>query len=237
MPKIHYDYKTTTDGKGRFVFERVVPGDGQVARVAGTQLGGGMSRWTPTHVTKATFAPGQTMRVVIGRDGRQVLGRLVPPATMKSSIDWRLAMLSLQSQPKNVPPIPKPPFPPGVDPQKDQDAVQVWWEQFRVTDEGKKFQEAMKRYSDAVNSFKPDNYSAQVQPDGAFAFEDLPAGNYRLTIQAFDASPGHPGMHGDLAATLEHSFEVPEAQGGDSSRVINLGELTLKPLENRGVQP
>ena len=44
-------------------------------------------------------------------------------------------------------------------------------------------------------------------------------------------------MHGDLAATLEHSFEVPESPAGDSSQAINLGELTLKRSEKRGVQP
>lgn len=227
-PKIFYQYETKTDQDGKFSFERVVPGSGRVARVAVSQLGGGMSRSTPTIASGVTFKPGETAHVELGRLGRQVVGKLVMPADAKPGNDWRLAMLTLRSRPRNAPNPPKVSFPPGIDPQKDQDAARIWWEQWRLTDAGKVFQKEMKRYAEAVKGFKPVNFSGRAEPDGTFTFDDIPAGDYELNAQAFATSPGHAGFFGDMIGNLNHSLVVPESSTRTASEPVNLGELTLK---------
>ena len=115
-------------------------------------------------------------------------------------------MVSLQSRPKNVPASPKFPF-------------RLAWTRKRIktppgfggnnggfTDEGKEFQQQMKRYQDAINGFKPKHFSGRVEPDGSFAFEDIPGGAYQFSVQAYAASPKHPGMSGDMIATFQHTF-------------------------------
>jgi hypothetical protein len=232
MPKLYFDYKTTTNDVGSFVFERVVPGDGQVMRSAVRRMGA-MSSWTPTHVTKATFVPGETTHVAIGRVGRQVAGRLVLADDVKAGNDWRLAMISVQSRPAGIPEPPKLPIPKVINPVEDRDAAMAWWNQWQHTAAGKRYVLEMKQYQEAMQGFESIQYSGRAEEDGRFVLEDMPTGDYQLTVQAFaKAQVGH----GDLIATLTHSFQVPEAdaaENGWASAQVELGDLTLKAIERR----
>ena len=100
---------TMTDQRGRFAFDRVVPGPGTVWRAvanAATPLGIPAWGWQEPVEVK----PGQTARVRIGGKGRPVIGRVVvdgkpePPVgldeepaggdpafreELKDSLDWR----------------------------------------------------------------------------------------------------------------------------------------------------
>lgn len=236
-PKIHYQYNTTTDEKGKFSFEKVVPGSGQVARVVVSQLGGGMSSSTPTIVSDVTFVPGQTTYVELGRTGREIVGNLAFPGSANRGNDWRLAMISLQSRPKDVPAPPTPPIPDEIDPVKDRDAAMAWWEQWQQTEEGKQFQEDMKRYQEAMQGFKPTHYSARVVVDGSFSFEDIPAGDYQFSVQAIARPTGGGVGHGDVIGTLQHTFTVPRPIDESSSDPVDLGELTVKAVEQRTQRP
>ncbi len=233
MPQVHYDYKSMTDENGKFAFERVVPGRGQVARVAVSQQGGGMTSWTPTHVTNAEFLPGKTTHVDVGRAGRKIVGKLLLPTDAKPGNDWRLARVTLQWNSPDKPKPPKVPYPLGMDPQKDQDAARIWWEQWRYTDQGKQFQQEFKRFAEASSAFKPVHYMARVERDGTFSFDDMPSGDYRLTVRASAATVTVLGGPNEETATLEHTFSIPEAEPGraDAKGPIDLGELTLKAIE------
>jgi len=237
MPIVHYSYKAKTDEEGRFAFGRVVPGNGQVARVELSRLGGGMTRLTPTHVTNAKFPPGVTTHVEVGRAGRRIVGKLLMPPDAKPGNDWRLAMVTLQWNSPDTPKPPKVPYPLSIDPQKDQDAARVWWEQWRLTDEGKKFQQDFKRFAEASREFKPVHYMARVESDGTFAFDDMPSGDCRLTIRASAATATVLGGPNEVIARLEHKFSVPDSSDKNASEPIDLGELTLKAFEQPKPNP
>jgi 5-hydroxyisourate hydrolase-like protein (transthyretin family) len=84
----NYNYTTRTDERGRFRFDRVIPGPGTVARVVVTEFAGGMTRHSPGWPESVEVKPGETIQVTIGGKGRPVIGRLVLDGTPESPVDW-----------------------------------------------------------------------------------------------------------------------------------------------------
>ncbi len=234
MPKIFYQYQTKTDQDGKFSFERVVPSEVYVARIAVSEVGGGMTSLIPTIVSDTIqLQPGETAQVELGRAGLQIAGKLVIPAEADKNVHWPLTMLNLQSRPKNAPDRPKIPFPALFNPEKDQKAARKWFEMWQSTEAGKLYQENIKKYSEAMNGFKPKYYHGRVETDGAFQFEDIPPGDYQLNVQAYKSSPKHVGMHGDVVGNLNYPFVVPESTDDTANDPVNLGELTLEMVGKR----
>ncbi len=233
VPKMYYDYRTETDKDGKFAFERVIPGSGQVARVAVTELGGGATNWTPTISSDVKSLPGETTHVELGRTGRQLVGTLVLPADADAGNDWRRATISMQSRPKNAPELKPIPFPAYIDPQKDPKAAQDWLNTWKLTSEGKEFAKERKAYFEAVKGFKPDNFSGRVDADGTFVFDDIPSGAYHLQVTATApaAAPFGIGPTKPLG-TLQHDFTMPD--GTENSKgPFDLGVLMLEAVKGK----
>ncbi len=233
-PRVHYDYRTTTDEQGHFAFEKVAPGSGQIVRRVVVDMGRGMTQLIPTHVTKTTFVAGETIKVQVGRSGRPVVGKLKMPDG-RSDYDWRHAMASLQVviSPKVKPP--QIPMPKDIDPQKDREAAMKWWEEWKDTKEGKQFSKEAKRYNAAVRALstvRPASISTNIEPTGAFTFDDLPAGDYHLTVHAQAEPKGDLHHPGQPVASLSHTFKIPEIPRGRSEESLDLGTLTLKAIQH-----
>jgi hypothetical protein len=89
----------------------------------------------------------------------ELVGTLVMLAGKEGGVDWRRAMISMQSRPKNATTLKPIPYPAYIDPQKDPKAAQDWWDTWQLTEEGKKFIKERRVYFAAVKGFKPVNYS------------------------------------------------------------------------------
>jgi peroxiredoxin/protocatechuate 3,4-dioxygenase beta subunit len=87
---VSHGYSTQTDDRGRFRFDRVIPGPGRVSRVVVTKIGGGASRHMPCWPEPVFIKPGQIVQVTIGGKGRPVTGRIVIGGTPESPVDWTL---------------------------------------------------------------------------------------------------------------------------------------------------
>jgi beta-lactamase regulating signal transducer with metallopeptidase domain/uncharacterized GH25 family protein len=70
-----FSYTTNTDNDGHFIFDRVLPGKGNVARVVILDLGD-MSAHAPTNLTSVEIFSEKTAKVEIGGKGRPVVGRI-----------------------------------------------------------------------------------------------------------------------------------------------------------------
>jgi peroxiredoxin len=84
---VDYGYTTRTDLRGRFAFDRVVPGQGTVSRVvanAAFPSGFPAVAWQEAIEVK----PNQTARVQVGGKGRPVIGRLMIEGTPVAPVDW-----------------------------------------------------------------------------------------------------------------------------------------------------
>jgi Carboxypeptidase regulatory-like domain len=84
-----HNFETQTDARGRFVFERVIPGPSEVARVVVTELGNGSSQHMGCWQEPLDIVPGETTLARIGGKGRPVIGRIKLPVATAKQLDWR----------------------------------------------------------------------------------------------------------------------------------------------------
>ena len=71
-----YSIESRTDAQGRFVFDRVMPGPGEVSRVLVTDFGNASQQHMGCWQEPVTVVAGQTAEVKIGGKGRAVVGRV-----------------------------------------------------------------------------------------------------------------------------------------------------------------
>ncbi len=83
-----YGYITRSDVRGRFAFNRVMPGPGTVSRVVISDLAGGGQMHSPCWPEPVEVKPGQAVEVKVGGKGRPVIGRLVLDGTPEMTVDW-----------------------------------------------------------------------------------------------------------------------------------------------------
>ncbi len=84
-----YSIQTRTDERGRFVFDRVIPGPSEVARVVVTEMGNGQSLHFPCWQERLDVAPGDIVLARIGGKGRSLIGRIKLPDSKVALVDWR----------------------------------------------------------------------------------------------------------------------------------------------------
>jgi len=71
-------YRTKSDADGKFTFEKIPPGEGQVVRLIKTSP----NSWAHSHNTAVTVESGKTARVTFGEEGAVIKGQVrleVPP--------------------------------------------------------------------------------------------------------------------------------------------------------------
>jgi RNA polymerase sigma factor (sigma-70 family) len=203
---INAQANTKTDAEGRFRFPKVPSGPLVVCRFFNFNR----NRVGPvgmSHSKEVIVPPGGTAEVTIGGNGRTVTGKLALSADLPGH-DWRDDLQSL---------VQKGPKPPAFTPTADFDVIQ-------------RFQRELERYNASVQK-----YFLEIQPDGSFRIEDVPAGAYILELRVTQPIPSAaPSLSGpetlfnrrplgkqSIAVTL------PET---DSTDLLDLGTITI-PLD------
>jgi len=87
-PGFDLDYKAGTDGEGRFVIDRMVPGDVTVGRITTIHLLGSGLPAERSHIVPVEVESGRTAHVTIGGTGRPVVGRIRALEGSNRKIDW-----------------------------------------------------------------------------------------------------------------------------------------------------
>jgi RNA polymerase sigma factor (sigma-70 family) len=87
--------KVTTDDEGRFVFERVMPGEVTISRAVLIKELASSQTWGHSHTVGVEVAPGATARLTAGGTGRPVVGKVTAPAGFAGAIDWTYSNNSL----------------------------------------------------------------------------------------------------------------------------------------------
>ncbi len=210
-PRLHHECKSTTDHQGRFVLEKLPPGQHRVARaMIETDLPGGGYRTGFTQMVRVDLVPAETARVELGGQGRPVVGRLTMPKGYMGNVSLPFARRSL------TPIRPAPQIPGLADFKANTPEANALRNAWYETDAGKAYERAHKWYS-----FK-------IDPDGAFRIDDIPAGRYELYVDALDQpEPDHHGPEKEIAWVL-HTIEVPEIPGGRSDEPLDIGTVELK---------
>jgi protocatechuate 3,4-dioxygenase beta subunit len=96
LPHVLLKYRQTTDGNGRFVFERVVPGRGGVGRKLQWNRDDGFSEMSSSCLLPAEFKPGKTTHIDLGTSGRPVIGQLRWATGSDKHAPWRFFVIGAE---------------------------------------------------------------------------------------------------------------------------------------------
>ena len=211
VPSIFLHHDTTTGPDGRYVFNKVVAGKGWIGRrIMRTVSDGALDKLSSCDVP-TTFEAGKTSHISFGGMGRPVVGRFTAPEGFEGRVSWNFAWVRLEAGP----PVPELPIePPEI--ASDQEARRKWWQEWQSSEEGLAWKEAQKE-QDRLRATTP-FFTASVGRDGTFRIDDVPEGEYTLSIRFDRESPGH---------LRDYRFEVPETADGSSTDPLDLGILTL----------
>jgi RNA polymerase sigma factor (sigma-70 family) len=157
------DSRAQTDEQGRFVMERVVPGEARV-------------HWQPDHSTGRktldryyqapfrTVGPGQTVPVDLAQEGgRPLVGWIAAgdPAAGQLDLARGSAYLLLRA--------PEVPYPPGL----SEPDRREWLRQWRFTEEARAYRQVRRGFA----------HTLELKPDGSFRVDEVQPGAYQLHVR------------------------------------------------------
>jgi hypothetical protein len=165
--QVQNDSRAQTDDEGRFVMERVVPGEARVH----WQSQGQAPRSNRSRFYQPAFVdvlPGRTSRAdLVQEGGRPVTGRVVRPGAAVQQLDRKKgesAYLLMK--------VPEVPYPPGL---AEEDRRQ-WLGRWRRSEAGRTYRHRRRGFGATV----------EIQPDGSFRIDEVQAGEYELHVRVPD---------------------------------------------------
>jgi thiol-disulfide isomerase/thioredoxin/protocatechuate 3,4-dioxygenase beta subunit len=214
-----FRYEATTDPQGRFTFKRVIDGTSDVAiRLTVSTFGGGTS-YPESHGIPINLKPDEHLTgLQIGGTGRPVVAHVVTSEALKSKgLVPEDASIYLTRPPSFVPP--------------------VGWED--MTPEQKEALRSKHEQTPDWQHYKaaPKNFVALVRPDGTVRFDDIPSGQYTLSVSINRRDPKDPTFL-RAAASASKKLIIEEMPGGRSDDPIDAGALVLdKTAEAHQFEP
>ena len=211
VPNVFTSHDVTTGQDGRFVFERVFPGKGQIRRRILLMVNEGATEVTSSQRTSTEFIFGKTTQIDLGGTGRPVIGKLVPPDGYSEEVFWHFALISAEADLAQ----PKSPTPPE-DTENDPEQRRTWWNTWMSTDEGKAWKAAYRAYRQRQH--RVSYMTASVDSDGSFRIDDVPSGAYVLRVRFSEKAVGE---------LSEYRFSVPMLETEYVAEPLDLGTLKL----------
>lgn len=221
---LFFSYESKTDGQGRFVFDKVPPGEAAVARVEpilrpqmfGLELG---DVWAGCRLAVVNAPEGGRAQVKAGGNGRTVRGKLVSTNDF-SNCDLRLSAV-----------LPGIPYPDGL----DGAAKQEWAAKWFWSDAGAKYR-IWYGGTPQADIFRQSlrSWQVKVEADGTFQIDDVPPAHYRLnaTFQVKGENPwGGTFQQGGESRAPTHTFSIPPGDNLPEMPALDLGTIgEIKPL-------
>ncbi len=207
VPDIFDSGEAKADDRGRFVLDRVVPGDVRVTQGFGE--GTNFTAWPTSSLIEVR--PGETARAEFRELGRPVIAKIVPPAAFDSMADYTVfSQCSIEST------RPRIPYPRG-ELSKSGELKTTWAKRWFFSAEGREYRR--KAYVG----------QAKLQSDGTIRAENLTPGDYRLRL-TYSADPLIGlGAKPERIAFATTKFTIPEIPGGRSDEPFDLGVIRPEP--------
>jgi hypothetical protein len=208
-----------TDADGKFVFDRLLPGEFLVGRQVASNTSNEWKTYTTSGGKHVVLESGKSAHVDLGGVGRPIVGKL----GLENGIpqDWVVEGGTAQTQ---LPELQRPKVPEDVR-SRGAAAIKTWRDAYDATDEAKAQQAARAK---AMESHM--TYAFTVQPDGSFRIEDVEPGTYDLDVYFSGYSPEEHRPPAETVASAHHQFVVPQMPAGRSDEVLDLGVI---PIEKR----
>ena len=200
-----FGFETKTDSAGNFSFDKVPPGTCNVYRQTLLSRTGFES-----HETSVTVNPGAVTQVVLGGNGRAVIGKAtVGGAT--TSIDWERVAVHLKLKTGNEP---------GLRPKRADFASR------------EAFIQASDSFHAAIRA--QIRFGAMCNADGSFRAPDVSPGEYKLEITARGFNPDSVAPNVDSGflpeiASFTGDVTVPDTGDSETNEPLDIGTISLKP--------
>ena len=211
MPLYLY-YKQKPEADGQFVFDAVPPGERtvQLRYMWGDRDTG---PYRLSHDVHVNVEPGKTNDVVIGGDGRMLIGKLQLTGASDVNIDGRRGTFRLVSLPGPLPSDIPPPLiiPPSSTPQERQRLTQAHMEKIRESARNRVLAQQYNRRTffvlfDSENNFKVPN---------------VPPGKYSLELSPYD--PRAPSTTSRTLGNVNQTVTIPEG-----TKPFDMGVVEMK---------
>lgn len=207
VPRVSDEGETKADAIGRFVLERILPGDVRVARSFGDAAD--FRGWSNGVLLEVK--PGETARAEVGGLGRPVIATIAIPPGFDPKADYvAYSEFEIES--------PRPPIAHAKEAANTKNwSATEWANRWWASPEGHEYRRHYYRFR-----------QAKLRPDGTIRAEDIPSGDYvlRLYLRADPVrGPAAPGR----TASVSRRFTIPEIPGGRSDEPFDLGVLKPEP--------
>lgn len=216
IPNIFTDHEVTTGKDGRFVFKRVFPGKGSIGRRIMLMVDEGATEVTSSIRVPGEFFAGKTTTLNLGDTGRTIIGKLTPPDNYSEKVHWSFALIYAH---RYLEP------PPGMmaveDISKNPKQFLAWREAWKKSENYETEKAVYQKYNNARKKLQAETptLSASVARDGSFRIDDVPEGDYVMSVR-FQNRPAGKLVH--------YPFSVPPAEADQTTEPIDLGTLTLE---------
>ena len=215
--RIQDGLSAVTDSDGKFLIERVPSGTWTIARRV--QLAS--NSYSDAALQTIDVASGKSVEVSVGGMGRPIVGKVILPPSLVARSDWAYNFCSINSV--NTVGFEAPPMPFLVQ-MLSQERQQRWMKNWLKTDDGKAFiAKQQKTLADMHN------YPFAVNADGTFRVDDVPAGDYQMSLSVRRSDPR--GGMGDELGIGGVQFTVPEIPGGRSDEPLQVNPVNIVVLE------
>ncbi len=236
LPPLSYSLRARTDSDGEFVFEQVPPFPVEIYYYR--------NRWQVPHtqVRKSQTkriepAPGETYRLTLGGSGRPVVGRMVA-ADYDGDVDWMGTNTSQLLLFTPWPPELQNEFPEFIrerdealrvaESDEEKEAIEV--EYLRRRDEERaRLRAAHRSEAGREHFFSRRQYQLEFSPDGSFRIDDVPGGEYRLSVVIIDQDlPLVVGEPVPYIVNYSETIEIPESPNGRTDEPYDLGVIEVE---------
>lgn len=209
---LNFQDQAESDAEGKFVFAKLKPGKWRVREVPANPKQPPVGRML--HEKAIDLAPGQTIHVTLGGEGRPVVARIQWPGGKPPEGD--LSRIGADVRPK----LPEMPPPPKAVQDQGPDAVRAWMKRWEESEEGRAWRKQVQQSAEC-----PRNVS--VSSNGDIRMDDALPGHYELGVYVTVSGETLPWERPELLR-YRYDFSVPEIRGGVSDEPLDLGNVPLE---------
>ena len=215
---IDYGYLVQVDSNGKFVFNKVRPGNATLSRVVRTSEN---SR-SYANQKYIEVISGETVNVEIGGGGRTIVGKLIIPGYTMDDFD-RMWSLRVEGKPVEVDmsniKLPKINLPERYF-VMSEDEKQAWQTEWMKTEE---FKECQKQADSQIQNVSQKSYPLVFKSDGSFSTDDVLPGEYVIKGDLYKKGSSDDNENRELIAKVDHSFIVPELEEDAEEEPVDIG--------------